>query len=548
MRQYDWYPSVYHKNFREYMEYLGSFGDRLAVCWYDRGGQGYEKTYRQLHEDVAALRKALAACGLGRCRVAIAGENSYAWLVTFLAVTSGGGVAICVDIDQPDETVRHLISMADSSVIFASDGMMAICQAMLRGDTGITRVFSLQGEGPDSFAGLMAQGSQLPEDAPVGSDSHDTAAIMFTSGTTSNSKAVMLTHGNILNNAGGAIATVDLGDSIFTGLPFYHAYGLNCSVLCSLIKGAKLTINGDLRTMMRDLTKSGSKTVFAVPLIMEALYRGAWAGLKKAGKEQDVEKLIKLYTIGRKFGLSLGGESRRKVHDLLFGSMELVVCGGAHLNPEISRKLDALGLCVLQGYGITECSPLISVNRNRFWRYDSVGTLMPGYQIRLENGEILVKGPSVMAGYYKDPEETALALQDGWFRTGDLGRIDKDGQIYITGRIKNLIVLKNGKKISPEQIEQRIQEIPMVKETMVYGTPSGDDPDDVQPTVSIYPDPAAVEGMNRIEILAALHKEIDRINATLPDYQQIKMINIRDREFEKTSSKKPKRNVEENHR
>lgn len=550
MKKYPWNPTVYYQNFQDFVTGLSSFGDEPAICRYDDEGVEQVHSYRALCEDVARLRRALAARGLGEGRIAIAGENCYEWIVLFLAVTAGGGVAICVDIDQADDTVCQLIRQAEADAVFASQSLCPICVGLRGSEGGVSRVFSLEGgpsDGPDGgWSQLWEEGDAMAECTLPQLTPDRPAAIVFTSGTTAKAKAVSLTHGNLLQNAGAAVATVDLGASIFTGLPFYHAYGLNCGVLCSLLKGARLTINGNLRTMIRDLALAQSATIISVPLMLEAIYNATWARLRREGREEEVNSLIKRYLALKRVGLQYGQRERMKLRDQYFGAIRVIVCGGAHVNAELSKRFEALGIQVLQGYGITECSPLIAVNRNHCWCFESVGTLLPGYEVKLEQGEIQVRGPSVMAGYYNDPEETARSVEDGWFKTGDLGDIGADGQLYITGRSKNLIVLKNGKKISPEKIEQLIQTIPMVRENMVYGAISGTAADDVKPAVSIYPDPQLTAGMEPYEILAALQREVGRINETLPAYQQLQMINIRDKEFTKTSSQKPKRYAPEN--
>ena len=551
MKTPHWNPTVYYETFTDFLQGISAFGDSPAICYADENGQMRSHSYRTLCADVAVLRRALNAHSLAEKRVAIVGENSYEWLVLFFAVVSSGGVAICVDIEQNDNTIRSMIKQADAQVVFASPSLLPICMPMLGQNADIQCVFSLTAPESDTsvggtFGALYREGIEIKETEPPALTPEQPAVLIFTSGTTAEPKGVVLTHRNLLQNAGAAVATVDLGQSIFVGLPFFHAYGLNCGVICSLLKGARLTINGNLATMLRDLALSESETVIAVPLMVEALYNSVWAQIRRAGREEEVNRLLKRFLMFRKFKLTVGQREREQIRDQYFGHLRLIVCGGAHMNTDISRQLEALGVLVLQGYGITECSPLISVNRNLSWNLESVGILLPGYEMKLVDGEIMVRGPSVMGGYYKDPEATAAVLQDGWFRTGDLGSRNARGHLFITGRTKNLIVLKNGKKISPEKLEEMVLTIPMVKDALVYGVVSGGDADDVQPAVNIYPDPKLTEHMEDYEVLGALQHEIDRLNSTLPAYQQLQVVNLREREFTKTSSMKIKRYAAEN--
>ncbi len=543
MKQPPWNPTVYYTAFSDFMIGLERFGDKPAVCSFDRRGSKTVRTYAELCRDVSALRRGLTERGLAGRRIAVCGENSYAWIVAFLAVTSGGGVAICIDIEQPDETVRQMLSYAEADAVFASASMQPICLPLCSAeDSSVASIISLEAEAGKanggSIAALIESGALLPDPGPLALSAEQQAAVVFTSGTTARAKAVMLTNGNLMHNAGAAVATLDLGESTFTGLPFYHAYGLTCGVICSLLRGTCLTVNGDLRTMLRDLRLSEAETVFCVPLLLEVLWKNARAALEKDGRLAEAETVIRrIQKLGFVARHTLQGKCT-ELRDLCLGSVRVIICGGAHMNTDIAASMEALGIKILQGYGITECSPLIAVNRNDFRALDTVGTLLPGYELTLEDGEILVRGPSVMSGYYKDEAATALALEDGWFHTGDLGELDGNHQLRITGRIKNLIVLKNGKKISPEKIEQLVLQIPMVKEAIVYGTVSGSVADDVRPAVSIYPDPQMTAGMEQFEILSALQTSINALNAELPSYQQLQMINIREKEFEKTASKK----------
>lgn len=534
--------SVCYTSFYDFVADLQRFGEAPAITSYDRRGNRSTRSYADLHRDVFALRRALAAAGLAGRRIAICGENSYEWLLAFFAITSAGGVAICVDIEQTDDIVRRSVSFADAEAVFVSASMQPICQPLCAAETGaVTTMISLSsapGSGLGSIADMLAQGALLPEPELPAIGAQQQAAVIFTSGTTALAKAVMLTHGNLLSNASAAVSVINLGESAFTGLPFYHAYGLNCGVICSLLSGTSLTISGDIRTMLRDLSLSDARTFYAVPLLLEVYWKNARSLLAKHGRLQEADSVIhRINQFGRIARHLL--ESRcAELHDLCFGSVRTVLCGGAHMNVEIARCLDALNVTVLQGYGITECSPLISVNRPDRPVPETVGPLLPGFDLKFDGDEILIRGPGVMTGYYKDEAATAEALQNGWFRTGDLGELDGNRNLRIIGRSKNLIVLKNGKKISPETIEQMVRRIPLVREAIVYASATGIIADDVKPAVSIYPDPQATAGMSQYEILAALQTAINTLNEKLPSYQQIRMINIREKEFEKTASQK----------
>jgi long-chain acyl-CoA synthetase len=332
---------------------------------------------------------------------------------------------------------------------------------------------------------------------------------------------------------------------LFSPLPLYHTYGINSTVMGNMINGISITLNGDLKTMLRDMKLSGAKTLAAVPLMVEAIYKGMMNGVAEAGMTDKVKKLMEINRFLGKFGLSFRKSDLLSIKEKAgFGNFDQFVVGGAHISRELSNDLRLLGITVLQGYGITECSPLISVNSMQSCAMGSVGHVVPSVQLKFDDGEILVKGPNVMRGYYKNPELTKEAFdEDGWFRTGDLGYLDKNGFLYINGRKKNLIVCKNGNKVSPEMLEALIAPLPMVKEVLVSATTGGEGTDDVKVAASICPDPKTTAGMSSYEILEHLQKDIDAINRQLPPYQQIQMINIRETEFEKTASKKIKRNI-----
>ncbi len=543
MKQYPLYNPDYYDNFSALISGIEKYGDNPSIEWFDRSKERHNRSYRELCGDVESLKRALIQKGLSGRHVAIVSENCYKWIISFLAITSSGGVAVCVDIEQPDDTIRQMILQADAEMVIVSPTFHQICAPLLQ-QNEISSLCVMSGEASEaqqSLDELIKLGESLVDVSEPAIGPNDTAAIMFTSGTTSKSKPVMLSHRNLLNNASSSIAAVDIKKHTFTSLPFYHSYGLTCAILNGLINGSKITVNGDIKTMVRDLLLSNPETFMAVPLMAEALYHVLWAGIEKRGEVEMVRSIMKRRSKLMKLGFNISDNALVSIKEEILGRLKVVITGGAHLNPELGHNLNAFGILVIEGYGITECSPLIAVNRNKFYSFGSVGPVLPGCEVRIVNDEIWVKGPNTMKGYYKNPEATAEVFDGEWFKTGDLGSIDRNGFLTITGRIKNLIVLKNGKKISPEKIEELIMKIPLVKDVLVYGVNTGNSADDVKPAASIYPNPDAVQGMTSYDILEQLQKEINKINITLPPYQQVQMINIREKEFAKTSSKKIKR-------
>ncbi|MEA4964459.1 MAG: AMP-binding protein [Oscillospiraceae bacterium] len=545
MKQWKLYDIPYYDTFFPYLTDLGrKYEDRIAIAQFRRNGELTTHTYRQLSDDALGLARTLRDCGFAGSHLAIVGENSYDWLVAFLGVACAGCVAVTIDTEQPDSVIREMLKRADAVGAFASETFLPIC-APLREDGSLRMLSSLAAEERmDSLHSMCEAGKK--RNTPLGENlTPDTpTALVFTSGTTSAAKPVLLSQQNILVNATDSLRLADITQDLFTALPLYHTFGLNCTVLGTLLNGVRITLNGDLKTMLRDLQHSNSGILLAVPLVLEAIYKGLMRGVEEAGMTAKVSKLMRLNRFLRKLHLSVGRKSLLRIKEKGgLGSVNLCVCGGANLSRELSENLDILGIRVLQGYGITECSPLISVNCTHSSAIGSVGHVTPNCEVKIVDGEILARGKNVMLGYYHDPAQTAEAFDGEWFRTGDLGYMDRRGFLYITGRKKNLIVFKNGKKVSPEKLEEMISGIPMVGEVLVSGTTGGNATDDVKIAASICPDLRETAGMSSYEILEHLQKEIDELNKQIPPYQQIQMVSIRDTEFEKTSTKKIKRST-----
>lgn len=529
----------YYRHFQEMLDdLLRRYGPQEAITCYSRRGEATVYTYNQLYADVTKLQSALIQNKLAAKPIAVAGENSYAWLVAYLGIIVSGGIAVCVDIEQPDDAVRMAVRQADCAAVILSASMLPVLHPP--GEPYDLPTYLLDQEQPPwQSIWSLAKKAEPPLSSPVSLSPEQPAAVICTSGTTVRAKPVVLSHKAILTNVADALSMIDPPPKTFAALPMYHAYGMTCSALAGLVGGLGVCLNGNLKTMVRDLSVYQPGSTVVVPLIAENIHKMLWTEIEQAGLRKKLETMLRYYRL-----LGRPGFLKKRLQAAFcskqLSNLSLLVCGGAYLSKEVADDLTDLGIQVIQGYGITECSPLVTVNRKP--DSSSVGYPLPHVELSFsEEGEVLVRGDSLMSGYYRQPDLTRKAMENGWFKTGDLGRLTKDGRLVITGRKKNLIVFKNGKKISAEEIEDALAGIDLIKEVVAYGAVTGSSTDDVKLSIMVYPDPQKSRGMTSYEILDALQREIDQINAGLPSYKQIQMINLRDQEFEKTSSKKIKR-------
>ena len=547
MHSYPYYPTTCYDTFSSFLSGIQvRYKNQPAITQYDQDGVPYTVTYQQIYQTAHEFGEALLQKGLQGKHIAIAGENSLEWLISFFTVTAIGSVAVLIDIDQDTDTIRKMISSADCDFLIMSDSV----KKLFSKDGPISKMESISicsddKKAPNSFQSVCAQGAQLIAQQRkaflnLKTNGNDLAVIAFTSGTTNASKAVMLSQKGILINAGQSMAMVKFTEKVFTFLPFFHTYGITCCVLNALIAGCHLCINGNLKTFQRDLGLFRPGTLLAVPLVMEIINKNLSQALSDAGLPENPPEKQLLWFHRKEESVP---PEWKAIKQKCLGDLSLLICGGACLAPDVVERMHKFGIVCLEGYGITECSPLISVNRNKDYCFGSVGKILPCFQLKLQEDEILVRGDSVMIGYYKDKELTDSVLIDGWFHTGDLGVLDKNGFLHITGRKKNLIVLKNGKKVSPEEIETRVSQLPLVKEVIAYGASIGEVKDNARLAVMIYPDPDKTQGMNSYEVLNLLQKQIDELNVEYPSYKQIQLVNLRETPFEKTSAQKIKRQI-----
>lgn len=516
-----------------------------AVTWYDRAGKGQTKTYAELAADSAAFAAALARNGCAKAHIAIACENSYEWLWVFFGTTAAGGTAVLIDVEQTEEMIVSMMVRADVRAAVVSPSIAALVRGPLekKGIRVIAEGNAAEGETLEDFTARNPErdGENLAALAAAVPSPEDVAVIAYTSGTSSLPKPVMLTQKGIAQNACGSISMVKPTRRVFTSLPMYHTYGLTCGALCILFAGSELGICGDIKRMSRDFVLFNAEILMAVPLMVETIYRRLVHGMEAAGYKKLCDRSLKCFNWLNAAGLGRPMSWLVRAKQKGVGNLTTIVCGGAHLAHSVADNMYAFGVLVLEGYGITECSPLVSVNRICCREAHSAGRVLPGWKLRIENEEIMLSGEMLMKGYYKDPESTAEAFEGEWFKTGDMGCLSSKGYLYITGRKKNLIVLKNGKKIAPEEIESYLQGAPLIREVIAHGAPSGESTDDVRVAVTIYPDPEATQGMSSYEVLERLQRFVGGVNEHLPAYKQIQMVNLSSGEFEKTTSRKIKR-------
>lgn len=548
MKQYPAKETRYYRDFREFLETIADrYQEKTAITTYHKGADRQDWSYRQLYEDSIAFAKALIASGLGKEHIAIVSENCYEWLTSYFGIVLTGGIACCIDIEHSDDTVAEMVEKADVKALICSAGLAKLCLSIKETNPMLQEVILIQGDSDqggipyEAFVKLGENPEAEKKLSETTLEGSQTAAIVYTSGTTSTAKPVMLSQKAILWNAADSLTILDSRDRVFNSLPLYHTYGFTCGILCPLMRGLDVGISSDLKRMIQEMTLFRPQMLVAVPLIIEVVYKILWGILEKADKKQKIQKMIRLEGAIHRTISMVAPEVKPVLQGTCLADLDVILSGGAYLDERVAEELLHLGIVVLQGYGVTECSPSISCNRNEDFSLDSVGMVLPGNEVRIVEDEIQVRGYALMNGYYKEPELTAEAFDDGWFKTGDLGYLDKRGHLHITGRKKNLIVMKNGKKVAVEEMENQLRRMPLIREVMVYGALSGASTDDVKIAASVYPDPDQTAGMSNYEILQKLQVYVDEMNQGLPTYKQIQMLNIRETDFERTASRKVKR-------
>lgn len=528
-----------------------------AAFRYAENGTDITVTYQQFKDDIDMLGTAFYSLGLrSGSHIAVLGENSYRWIVTAFAAMNGSNVIVPIDRDLPPDTIRSLLQKADCTALVYSDDYHDIVEHIKDGLDGVTIVNMKRSyDGILSFDELMVKGKDLIASGDTTFidneiDDQALAAIFFTSGTTGANKGVMLTHKSITTNAVDALRIATGGKTNLLLLPLHHSFGFTGGVVIMICLQSCICINQSLRYVSDDIKKYQPSLLFLVPLFVETMYNKVWDTAEKNGKAKLLRTMIKISNALLSIGIDLRRNLFASVLKGFGGNLNLIICGGAFLDSKYIKNFRSMGIFVANGYGITECSPIVCVNRNHHFRDGSIGRLLPSCEVIIDTengsdeGEILVKGDYVMLGYYKDEQSTAEVFKDGWFKTGDIGKIDKDGFVYITGRIKNIIILANGENIYPEELEISLANIPLVKEVIVReGT--AERGNGILLVAEVFPDYNAVETQRLMNLQEHFDQAIAAFNKNVPPYKHIQRVILRNTEFPKTTTKKIKRNAEE---
>ena len=554
------------ENIQHFAEKLSAFGDRTAYRYFDRQHNLLSITYRNLSARFKQQAAGYAAAGLAGKRIAIIGETSVEWVTSYVAAIAAGGIAVPMDRELDVEQIEGFFTFAEVDAVVYSHSFNEKFASLTDHHPTVKIQIPMDPErgtyenNPHiiSYANLMDMGAdnlKAGYQYPEAGDPDRMTEMLFTSGTTGTSKCVMLSEKNILAAVNAACETVDFSadDAIVSVLPIHHTYEL-CIMLAGLNYGMNIAINDSLKRVLKNFALFKPTGLVLVPLFVSTMNKRIWEEAKKGGKDKALKILTRVSRVMRGVNLDARKTFFSQVTNAFGGRLNKIVCGGAPLNPELVDTFAEFGIDIFEGYGITECAPLIAVSPYYAPKKCSVGPAVPCCEVRIDDdhvnekgfreGEIQVKGDNVMLGYYKNPEETAKVFtEDGWFCTGDVGYMDNDGYIFITGRKKYVIIADNGKNVFPEEIEEYLATIETIAESVVIERKSPED-GSVVLTAIVYPQLDKFEDSGDHEkIEETIRSQIKKLNRKLVSYKQIRDVEFRYEPFEKTTSKKIKRHT-----
>jgi len=554
------------EDFRTLYEILShaaaNYPDRVAYRQIEGRNEQSEITFSQLKKNIDAVRASLIARGWAGKHIALFGETSVEWITVYLAVVSGVGVCVPVDKELPPETIIKQLDFADTELVVSSEkGLKKLSKALPDvADVNTVCVMRQKKDLPDipgaeaviTLETLIDEGNQIINEKgdaalPAKIDPDADCVIIYTSGTTGANKGVVLSNRNIMGTLRGCARLLHYPGVSFSVLPVNHSYELHAHLMSCMYCGTTVCINDDLKHLLKNLETFSPEMSCMVPMMLDLIVRRMKKQIAESGREEKFLRAVKISNALRKIGIDRRQRMFAEVLAPLGGKLKMIICGGAALSQDTISFLDSIGITVYNGYGITECSPVAAVNPSSKVVKNSVGHLLPTMKVRIAepdengNGEIQLSGDNVMKGYYKAEEDTKKVFtKDGWFRTGDLGHVDKNGFLFLSGRLKNLIILANGKNIYPEEIEEALQQhIPYIKECVVYADKEGTGLNAVFYLDREY---RAEHGLETAE-QAKDHMlaDINSFNSVEPGFKRIQNYSISDTEFEKSSTHKIQR-------
>ncbi len=517
-------------------------------------------THEEIREMVNALGTALIDIGLKGKRIAVIGENRLEWEIAYLSVVCGTGVVVPLDKSLPENELSSLIQRAEVEAIFYSEKYEETIKKIKYSTKNklkhlISMDRKINTQGIYSQEELIQKGYELIKNRDTRFvnakiNPEEMSIMLFTSGTTSNSKVVALSHENICSNLMdiGSILDVNEEDTILSVLPDHHVFECTVGFLFSLYKGSEIAFCDGIRHIIENLNEYKVTVMACVPGIYERLFMAIRRSLEKKGKLEEILEKEEKY---KNSTLEERKKAFNEIHEMLGGKVKLFISGAAALDKKIEEKYRLLGINLVQGYGLTETSPVIGIGTNKEYRLGSIGKAVPSVKAKVVDsdkegiGELIVKGPNIMLGYYNDKKATKEAIKNGWFYTGDLAKIDEDGYIFIKGRKKSVIVLKNGKNIFPEEMENLVNKIEGIKESFIFGKIQSEDKDNIKINVKIVFDRKIIEDTYKVttdeEIYNVLFEKIKLINKKMPPYKAIRGIILTEEPLIKTSTNKIKR-------
>jgi long-chain acyl-CoA synthetase len=553
------YPADPIADIREmFLRSTRKFAPKIALQS-KKGGRWDPITYDELRVETEQVACGLSALGLQPVvsKLAVVGDNRPEWAISYLAAACCGIVCVPVDKDLKETEVYNILFFSGAQALIGDGKHMEMISALRRELPELTTVINMDGTGPEgesiSFIDLknrgrerIASGRNDFEEGSVSAD--DLLSILFTSGTMGNSKGVLLTHGNVASNLVDAAKWVNLcaDDRFLSVLPIHHSYECTDGFLLAIYLGATISFAENLRRIAENLAETRSTAMLGVPLLWHAIYKKIEAGMAEKGMWK-VNAAKKAAEVSEKFlGLNIRRRLFAKVHEKFGGCLRILISGGAAVDPSVAKGFRELGIEFLQGYGLTESAPIITVNRNRAFRDNAAGLPLPSVEVKIaQDGEIQARGPNIMRGYYNNPEATREALEDGWLCTGDLGYIDEDGFLYIHGRKKSVIVTPAGKKIYPEEVETELLKSPYISECLVWGQAADSPGQEVGIEAIVVPNLEQFKldnlSTDKLHVEELLKKEVNACCRKLASFKRVSKLTVSHEELEKTTTKKIKR-------